>query len=199
MSQTVRGVISRRKGDPVEVVDVVIPDPGPGAGDYRGVRRDEARVEAIHRNVTHGLLLTLGERTAAARDLLTRNATWSDRFLADSHQGTDRLLELALLNQELRMLEPLLLDVDAELEDDERLRQPLARIRADAVDAVERRDGVLDGARDQRLDLARRRARVRHVDDDHREGAARRGLQLRCRSWPPQEAEHGQAERDRAR
>jgi len=30
MSQTVRGVISRAKGEPVEVVDVVIPDPGPG-------------------------------------------------------------------------------------------------------------------------------------------------------------------------
>ncbi|MCW2654005.1 MAG: S-(hydroxymethyl)mycothiol dehydrogenase [Mycobacterium sp.] len=30
MSQTVRGVISRKKGEPVEVVDVVIPDPGPG-------------------------------------------------------------------------------------------------------------------------------------------------------------------------
>ena len=32
MSQTVRGVISRTKGQPVEVVDVVIPDPGPGEG-----------------------------------------------------------------------------------------------------------------------------------------------------------------------
>src|SRR4051795_12452272 len=30
MTQTVRGVISRKKGEPVEVVDVVIPDPGPG-------------------------------------------------------------------------------------------------------------------------------------------------------------------------
>jgi S-(hydroxymethyl)mycothiol dehydrogenase len=30
MSQQVRGVISRKKGEPVEVVDVVIPDPGPG-------------------------------------------------------------------------------------------------------------------------------------------------------------------------
>ncbi|WP_428338755.1 S-(hydroxymethyl)mycothiol dehydrogenase [Mycobacterium sp.] len=30
MSQTVRGVISRKKGEPVEVVDVVIPDPGAG-------------------------------------------------------------------------------------------------------------------------------------------------------------------------
>src|ERR1700761_8608269 len=30
MSQTVRGVISRTKGEPVELVDIVIPDPGPG-------------------------------------------------------------------------------------------------------------------------------------------------------------------------
>src|ERR1700754_4430299 len=30
MTQTVRGVISRKKGEPVEVVEVVIPDPGPG-------------------------------------------------------------------------------------------------------------------------------------------------------------------------
>ncbi|MGE0218803.1 S-(hydroxymethyl)mycothiol dehydrogenase, partial [Mycolicibacterium sp.] len=30
MSQTVRGVISRFKGAPVEVTDIVIPDPGPG-------------------------------------------------------------------------------------------------------------------------------------------------------------------------
>ena len=30
MSQTVRGVISRKKGEPVEVVDVLVPDPGPG-------------------------------------------------------------------------------------------------------------------------------------------------------------------------
>ncbi|WP_422746350.1 S-(hydroxymethyl)mycothiol dehydrogenase [Mycobacterium sp. WMMD1722] len=30
MSQTVRGVISRSKKQPVEVVDIVIPDPGPG-------------------------------------------------------------------------------------------------------------------------------------------------------------------------
>ena len=29
MSQTVRGVISRKKGEPVEVVDIVIPDPAP--------------------------------------------------------------------------------------------------------------------------------------------------------------------------
>src|SRR5262249_40687533 len=35
-------------------------------------------------------------------------AFWSDRFLADNHQGRDRLLTLALLNLELKMLEPLL-------------------------------------------------------------------------------------------
>jgi hypothetical protein len=36
---------------------------------------------------------------------------WSDRFLADTHEGRDRLLALALLNQEIQMLEPLLLGV----------------------------------------------------------------------------------------
>jgi len=39
---------------------------------------------------------------------------WSDRFLADSHMGRDRLLGLALLNQELRMIEPLLVTVNSE-------------------------------------------------------------------------------------
>ncbi len=35
----------------------------------------------------------------------------SDRFLADSHQGRDRLLMMALLNQEIHMLEPILLSL----------------------------------------------------------------------------------------
>jgi hypothetical protein len=39
-------------------------------------------------------------------------AFWSDRFLADSHFGRDRLLECALLNQEMEMLEPILSSVD---------------------------------------------------------------------------------------
>ncbi len=39
---------------------------------------------------------------------------WSDRYLADSHQGQDRLLTLALLNQELQMLEPMLLTADTD-------------------------------------------------------------------------------------
>ena len=30
MSQEVRGVVSRRKGAPVEVTTIVVPDPGPG-------------------------------------------------------------------------------------------------------------------------------------------------------------------------
>lgn len=34
---------------------------------------------------------------------------WSDRFLANSHHGRDRLLELALLNAEIEMLKPILL------------------------------------------------------------------------------------------
>lgn len=37
---------------------------------------------------------------------------WSDRFLADSHQGRDRLLQIALLNMEIQMMEPLLVTAD---------------------------------------------------------------------------------------
>jgi len=37
---------------------------------------------------------------------------WSDRFLADSHQGRDRLLACALLNQELDMIKDLLVTVE---------------------------------------------------------------------------------------
>ncbi|HZZ80725.1 MAG TPA: hypothetical protein VFE62_19640 [Gemmataceae bacterium] len=37
---------------------------------------------------------------------------WSDRFLADSHQGRDRLLCCALLNQELDMMRDMLVGVD---------------------------------------------------------------------------------------
>jgi hypothetical protein len=39
-------------------------------------------------------------------------AFWSDRFLADSHAGRDRLLAMALLNQELQLLEPLLVTAE---------------------------------------------------------------------------------------
>lgn len=38
-------------------------------------------------------------------------AFWSDRYLADSHHGQDRLLGLALLNQELKLIERILLEV----------------------------------------------------------------------------------------
>ncbi len=38
---------------------------------------------------------------------------WSDRFLADSHTGQDRLLTMALLNRELSMIEHLLLTSQA--------------------------------------------------------------------------------------
>ena len=37
---------------------------------------------------------------------------WSDRFLADSHQGRDRLLCCALLNQEMDMLESMLVTAE---------------------------------------------------------------------------------------
>lgn len=36
---------------------------------------------------------------------------WSDKYLADAYQGRERLLQLALLNQEIEMLEPLLFNL----------------------------------------------------------------------------------------
>ncbi|HEX3314216.1 MAG TPA: hypothetical protein VHR72_04950, partial [Gemmataceae bacterium] len=39
-------------------------------------------------------------------------AFWSDRFLADSHLGRDRLLMAATINQEIEMLEPILAEVN---------------------------------------------------------------------------------------
>jgi hypothetical protein len=40
---------------------------------------------------------------------------WSDRFLADSHQGKERLLQLAMLNKEMEMLAPLLLNISGDV------------------------------------------------------------------------------------
>lgn len=53
-------------------------------------------------------LLTYTALAAGSRGL----GFWSDRFLADSHHGRDRLLCCALLNQELDMLEPFLVSSD---------------------------------------------------------------------------------------
>src|SRR6185312_8757800 len=57
-----------------------------------------------------------------------------------------------------------------ELEEDDRGREPLARLRDDAVEAVERDDGVLERLRDEVLDLGRARPRVDDVDRDDGEG-----------------------------
>src|ERR1700737_4830159 len=48
MSQTVRGVISRKKGEPTELVDIVIPDPGPGE-----VVVDSAAFGVCHTDLTY--------------------------------------------------------------------------------------------------------------------------------------------------
>ena len=53
-------------------------------------------------------LLTYSALAAGCRGI----GYWSDRFLADSHQGRDRLLELGLLNLELRMLEVMLVTAE---------------------------------------------------------------------------------------
>ncbi|TMQ33126.1 MAG: hypothetical protein E6K70_14830 [Planctomycetota bacterium] len=59
-------------------------------------------------------LLTFAAISAGCRGI----GFWSDRFLADSHQGRDRLLTLGLLNLQLKMLEPLLETADNPARDD---------------------------------------------------------------------------------
>lgn len=75
---------------------------------------------AYRRNSSEGFSEPIGPQAEQVR-LLTYIALgcgyrglgfWSDRFLADSHQGRDRLLALALVNLELKMLEPLLVTAD---------------------------------------------------------------------------------------
>jgi hypothetical protein len=64
--------------------------------------------EPIGPQAEHVRLLTYTALASGCRGL----AFWSDRFLADSHQGRDRLLTCALLNLEMEMLEPLLVRSD---------------------------------------------------------------------------------------
>jgi hypothetical protein len=41
---------------------------------------------------------------------------WSDKYLADAYQGRERLFQLAILNREIQMLEPLLLNLTGDVE-----------------------------------------------------------------------------------
>jgi hypothetical protein len=65
--------------------------------------------EPVGPQAEHIQLLTYTALAAGCRGLVFS----SDRFLADSHQGRDRLLTCALLNLELEMLEPLIAGSDA--------------------------------------------------------------------------------------
>src|SRR5204863_5143377 len=68
--------------------------------------------EPIGPQAEHIRLLTYSALASGFRGI----GFWSDRFLADSHQGRDRLLACALLNQELRLLEPILTQADGDVE-----------------------------------------------------------------------------------
>jgi hypothetical protein len=71
--------------------------PGPGFTEPTGPMPEQIR------------LLTYAGLAAGARGLVFS----SDKFRGDSHDGRDRLLTLALLNQELQLLEPVLLTLNA--------------------------------------------------------------------------------------
>lgn len=55
-------------------------------------------------------LLTYTALSAGCRGI----GFWSDRFLANTHQGRDRLQAVALINKELEMLEPLLVTIEGD-------------------------------------------------------------------------------------
>lgn len=63
--------------------------------------------EPIGPQPEHLRLLTYIALSAGCRGI----GYWSDRFLADTHQGRDRLMTVALLNLEMQMLEPVLLSI----------------------------------------------------------------------------------------
>jgi hypothetical protein len=67
-----------------------------------------AFTEPVGPQPEHVRLLTYTALAAGCKGV----SFWSDRFLADSHQGRDRLLACALLNEEMEMLEPLLVTAD---------------------------------------------------------------------------------------
>ncbi|MFT3769179.1 MAG: hypothetical protein QM820_27385 [Minicystis sp.] len=118
--------------------------------------------------------------------------------MADGFEPADRgLLHLggelvARLRHALAHQGRALLDVDAELEEDDRRRQALARERAHPIEAVERDDRVFERLRDLVLHLGRARAGVDDVDHDDGERDVREqiGAQPREPDGPEDEEGH---------
>ena len=109
------------------------------------------------------------ERPAAESVYVSTGADPTSKRATDGSLTSFGSLARARLRDAFADLRGGVLQVDAQLEDDDGRREALARRRAQAVDAVERNDRVFDGLGDKLLDLARRGARIRHVDDDDRE------------------------------
>ena len=85
MPQTVQGVIARAKGAPVEIVDIVVPDPGPGEAVVRvdtcgvchtDLHYREGGINAATRSSWSVLGPPVG-RTATSRRSSTRSAASS--------------------------------------------------------------------------------------------------------------------------
>jgi Zn-dependent alcohol dehydrogenase len=85
LPQTVQGVIARAKGAPVEIVDIVVPDPGPGEAVVRvdtcgvchtDLHYREGGINAATRSSWSVLGPPVG-RTATSRRSSTRSAASS--------------------------------------------------------------------------------------------------------------------------
>jgi ParB-like chromosome segregation protein Spo0J len=99
---------------------------------------EEAFVEFVRRNVTHGLLLTLAERKRAAQRVLRANPGWSDRRLAEVCGLSPKTIgRLRLDRTGCPTEDDARLDATVRIGRDDRAR-PLARasVRARVVDAL---------------------------------------------------------------
>jgi S-(hydroxymethyl)mycothiol dehydrogenase len=77
MSQTVRGVISRRKGEPVELVDIVVPDPGPGEAVVDVIACGVCHTDLTYREggITDGYPFLLGHEAAGTVEAVGPDVT----------------------------------------------------------------------------------------------------------------------------
>ncbi len=87
-------------------------------------------------------------------------------------------------------------DVGSVLEDDRDLRQAVTGYRSRVVEARQARHRILERKRDPLLDLERRIARSRRIDDDLNVGDIGNGVDRQAREVPDAEARHEQDEHE---
>ncbi len=176
---------------------------------------EPARIE-IHLNLTHLTAVDLHRRDAVdlldqrlqiilddapgnVRGLGRAHRVHHDRQCGDVEALDGRILDVlrqlvANRGDLLTHLRRRLLRIDFEAQLDADAGERFARVRFDALDAVDTRHRVFDWLRDQRLDFLRRGARVDHRDVD--EGEVDVGKQIDAEPRHRDDAEHHEGQDD---